>query len=203
MSTELSERLGLLSTEELIGILECFDLEKWRPEVFPVVEGILRDRGLDVTGMAGRRREPDSEPRIPWALNRWKSLALASMITLASAAVGIPIVGLVGLYIGFSAFANGPQNHLAFPMALSAWWVALLAILGRLRRVSQLPYRSKAFAAAMVGGQAAMFVLPEVLPGAPTVFKDHGFLLAIVMGALIAFAFLVRAGRAQRRDRTA
>jgi hypothetical protein len=126
-STELSERLGLLSTEKLVGILEGLDLEEWRPEVFPVIEGILRDRGLDVTGMAGRNRKPsqDRKPFIPRTLNYWGSIALASLITLVSSAVGIPIVALVGLYIGFSAFASGPHNPVALPMALFAWWIAL------------------------------------------------------------------------------
>jgi hypothetical protein len=202
VSTELSERLGLLSTGELVGILEGHDLEEWRPEVFPVIESILRDRGVDATGIAGRRRRPDPEPRLPWTLNRWEIIALASLITLASSAVGIPIVALVGLYIGFSAFANGPQNHLAFPMALSAWWVALHAILSGLRRVSRLSYGSGAFAAAMVAGQAAAFVVPSVFPGAPTVFKGHAFLLAVVTGIAIAFAFVARAER-KRRDQTA
>ena len=196
MSTELRERLGLLPTAELVGILECLDVEQWRPEVFPVVEDILRDRGLDVKGIAGRGREPTpSEPPIP-TLNHWESIALASLITLASSAVGIPIVACVGWYIGFSAFAHGPSLF-AIPMALSVWWVAVLAILSGLRRISRLPYVSEAFAAAMVAGQAGVFAVPLVFPRSDTVFTRHDFMVSIAAGAVIAFAFVARAGRGQ------
>ena len=154
MSTELRERLGLLPTEELVGILEGLDVEQWRPEVFPLVEGILRERGLDVTGMAGRRRKPPAETRTPWTLNLWERIALASLITLASSAVGFLMVAFVGLYTGGRAF----------PMAVGAWWVAVFAILSGLRRISRLDYVSDTFAAAMVAGQAGVFALPMAFP---------------------------------------
>jgi hypothetical protein len=193
VSAELRERLGLLPTAELVGILEGLDAEEWRPEVFPLVEGILRERGLDVAGMAGRRREPrPAETRIPWTLSFWGSIALASLITLASSTVGFLMMAFVGLYTGGRAF----------PLAVGAWWVAVFAILSGLKRISRLDYGSEAFAAAMVAGQAGVFALPMVFPLSDTVFTDYELLISMATGAVIAFALVARAGRGQRQGRT-
>jgi len=46
-------------TEELVDILVEHDEDEWRPEVFPLVEAVLRERGVDVaTAIAERRRAP-------------------------------------------------------------------------------------------------------------------------------------------------
>jgi hypothetical protein len=47
MTDELRARLQAMSTPELVEILERRDAEQWRPEVFPLVEAILAERGVD------------------------------------------------------------------------------------------------------------------------------------------------------------
>jgi hypothetical protein len=51
MDSDLRSRLDEKTTEELIELLTAHDLTEWRPEVFPVVESILRDRGVDVAAI--------------------------------------------------------------------------------------------------------------------------------------------------------
>jgi putative signal transducing protein len=45
---DLRSRLDAMATAALVEVLKRQDLDEWRPEVFPVVESILRDRGVDV-----------------------------------------------------------------------------------------------------------------------------------------------------------
>lgn len=46
-------------TEELLDILIERDEDEWRPEVFPLVEAVLRERGVDVAkAIADRQRQP-------------------------------------------------------------------------------------------------------------------------------------------------
>jgi hypothetical protein len=46
-------------TEELVEILAERDEEEWRPEVFPIVEALLRERGVDVEqAVTEWRRKP-------------------------------------------------------------------------------------------------------------------------------------------------
>ncbi len=45
---ELRERLGEMGTDELVDALQQRDLDEWRPEVFPIMEEILRERGVAV-----------------------------------------------------------------------------------------------------------------------------------------------------------
>jgi hypothetical protein len=47
MTDELRDLLKGRPTAELVEILRNYDLTEWRPEVFPVVEAILQDRGLN------------------------------------------------------------------------------------------------------------------------------------------------------------
>ena len=43
---EIRQQLEPLNNEELISILRQHDEEEWRPEVFDIVESILRERGI-------------------------------------------------------------------------------------------------------------------------------------------------------------
>ncbi len=51
MTDELRTLLGERPTAELVAILRDHDLEEWRPEVFPVVEAILQDRGVNTAAL--------------------------------------------------------------------------------------------------------------------------------------------------------
>ena len=48
MTDDMRARLEQLPTGELLAILRDRDLEEWRPEAFPLVEAILREREVDV-----------------------------------------------------------------------------------------------------------------------------------------------------------
>lgn len=51
--------LGHRETEELVEILAARDEDEWRPEVFPLVEQLLAERGVDpAQAVAEHRREP-------------------------------------------------------------------------------------------------------------------------------------------------
>jgi hypothetical protein len=60
MSDDLRANLAEMSTEELSDILRRRDPEQWRPEVFGIVEALLRERGVDVAGLG-----PAEEPPVP------------------------------------------------------------------------------------------------------------------------------------------
>jgi hypothetical protein len=51
VTDELRDRLDERATEDLVAILRDNDSEEWRPEVFPLVEAILRERGVDVAAV--------------------------------------------------------------------------------------------------------------------------------------------------------
>jgi len=51
MTDDLRARLNDMPTGELVEILQGHDLEQWRPEVFPLVEAILRERHVDVAAV--------------------------------------------------------------------------------------------------------------------------------------------------------
>jgi hypothetical protein len=46
MSDDLRDRLDAMSSDELLDILEQRDTDEWREEVFPIVEDLLRARGI-------------------------------------------------------------------------------------------------------------------------------------------------------------
>jgi len=48
---ELRSRLEAMATADLVEALKRWDLNEWRPEVFPIVESILRARGVDVAAL--------------------------------------------------------------------------------------------------------------------------------------------------------
>ncbi len=52
MTDELPDRLKAMPTGELVQILRDHDVDEWRPEVFPLVEAILRERGVDTHAVA-------------------------------------------------------------------------------------------------------------------------------------------------------
>lgn len=45
MTDDLRGRLNAMATTELVAILQGRDLNEWRPEVFPLVDAILKERG--------------------------------------------------------------------------------------------------------------------------------------------------------------
>jgi hypothetical protein len=51
VADDLHQQLEARSTADLVEILRNQDAEEWRPEVFPLVEAILRDRGVDVAAV--------------------------------------------------------------------------------------------------------------------------------------------------------
>jgi len=51
MEGDLQVRLRARDTGELVEILRSRDETAWRPEVFPLVEEILRERGVDVAAL--------------------------------------------------------------------------------------------------------------------------------------------------------
>jgi hypothetical protein len=50
-------------TEELLDILVARDEDEWRPEVFPLVETVLRERGVDPEQAVAERRRRPPAPR--------------------------------------------------------------------------------------------------------------------------------------------
>ena len=48
---DLRGRLDAMATAALVEVLKRQDLDEWQPEVFPLVESILRDRGVDVAAL--------------------------------------------------------------------------------------------------------------------------------------------------------
>jgi hypothetical protein len=55
MTDELRDQLKERPTAELVAILRDYDLTEWRPEVFPVVESILQDRGVNTDAFKAAR----------------------------------------------------------------------------------------------------------------------------------------------------
>ncbi len=65
MLDDLRERLDQMATEELVDALRRRDLDEWRPEVFPLVETILHNRGVDVAAVKAESQDAgvvESEP---------------------------------------------------------------------------------------------------------------------------------------------
>ena len=54
MPEDLRARLDALSDDQLVTIIQLRDLDEWRPEVFPVVEAILQERGVDLSAVPAR-----------------------------------------------------------------------------------------------------------------------------------------------------
>jgi hypothetical protein len=48
MVDDLRARLNEMATRDLVAVLRSHDLEEWRPEVFPLVQAILDERGVDI-----------------------------------------------------------------------------------------------------------------------------------------------------------
>ena len=117
---------------------------------------------------------------------------MALLIGIASTVVGFPILAILGLYIGFSNFSRGP-SALAMPLALGAWWAAVLAILAVVKSITRLPYPVGAFAVTLASAQASAFFLQLFLPRV-RVFESHEVLVAFAAGVLVAGAFVMLSG---------
>jgi hypothetical protein len=61
MNDELRARLEQRSTEELVEIALRHDVDEWRPEVFTIVDEVLKSRGVDVSGLGHFARAPEPE----------------------------------------------------------------------------------------------------------------------------------------------
>jgi len=61
MGNDLRTRLERRSTEELVRIALRHDLGEWRPEVFPIVEEILKARQVDISHVGQLSQFPDPE----------------------------------------------------------------------------------------------------------------------------------------------
>jgi hypothetical protein len=61
MNDELRARLERKSTEELVEIALRHDVNEWRPEVFAIVDEVLKSRGADVSGLGYFTRTPEPE----------------------------------------------------------------------------------------------------------------------------------------------
>src|SRR6266540_2098358 len=59
MGSDLRSRLNEKTTEELVELLRAYDLTEWRPEVFPIIETILQDRGVDVAAIKAQPARHD------------------------------------------------------------------------------------------------------------------------------------------------
>src|SRR5947207_13428543 len=55
MADDLRARLDEMSTAELVAVRRSQNAEEWRPEVFPLVEAILAERGVDVAALKAAR----------------------------------------------------------------------------------------------------------------------------------------------------
>ncbi len=55
MEEDLRARLEEMSTADLVAVLRSQNVEEWRPEVFPLVEAILSQRGVDVVALKPAR----------------------------------------------------------------------------------------------------------------------------------------------------
>ena len=61
MTDDLRTRLSRLPTDELVEILRSHDTENWRPEVFPIMEALLRERDVDPAGITREEPPPRAE----------------------------------------------------------------------------------------------------------------------------------------------
>ncbi|MGH9748581.1 MAG: putative signal transducing protein [Candidatus Polarisedimenticolia bacterium] len=59
MTDDMRAHLDTMPTEELVRILREHDLEEWRPEVFPAIEVILQERGVDTRAVQAAAPEHD------------------------------------------------------------------------------------------------------------------------------------------------
>jgi hypothetical protein len=121
MADELRNRLEQRSADELVEIALRHDLSEWRPEVFPIVEEILKGRGMDVSGVGYFTKAPEPEetesdfPQV-LALSDPGMLALAESI-LDEAGIRFYVTNDItpGLFGGGQL---GGQNQFAGPQGL-------------------------------------------------------------------------------------
>jgi hypothetical protein len=121
MVDELRNRLEQRSTEDLVEIALRHDLTEWRREVFPIVEAILKKRGVDVSGVGHFTQVPEPEetesdfPQV-LALSDPGMLALAESI-LDEAGIRFYVTNDITAGL-FGAGQLGGQNQFAGPQVL-------------------------------------------------------------------------------------
>ena len=90
MTDDLRGRLNVMATNELVAILECRDLDQWRPEAFPLVDAILKERGEHPARADGshtpRRHRGTARP--PWA----RGVRIMLVGVAVGIAAGIPLL---------------------------------------------------------------------------------------------------------------
>ena len=95
MTDDLRGRLNAMATNELVAILQGRDLGEWRPEVFPVVEAILEERGVNPARARADGPHPAGRPRgtvrPPWA--RGVRIMLVGLAMAAAACIPLLIYG--------------------------------------------------------------------------------------------------------------
>jgi len=62
MSSEMRRLLARKTTEELVEALRTRDPNEWRPEVFPLIESILQERGVDVAAAMAQALDRQDAP---------------------------------------------------------------------------------------------------------------------------------------------
>jgi len=61
MEDDLRARLNDMATSDLVAVLRSHDLQEWRPEVFPLVEAILDERGVNIEPLEVSDERPTEE----------------------------------------------------------------------------------------------------------------------------------------------
>jgi hypothetical protein len=99
----IEQQMELKETDELLEILERKDTDEWQPEVFPIVEAVLRDRGVDVESELARARTPDERPQSAFVTAAVFPTALAANAYRAA----LDQAGIASLQLDPEAAAGG------------------------------------------------------------------------------------------------
>jgi hypothetical protein len=83
MDTDLRTRFDAKTTEELVQLLRAHDLAVWRPEVFPMVEAILQERGVDLAAVKAEPGPDDSRSEEPMDFVRLVDLPDPTLLAAA------------------------------------------------------------------------------------------------------------------------
>lgn len=110
MSSEMRDRFDSKATEELIEILRARDEETWRPEVFPMVESILRDRGVE---------PPPPDVHVPDETEPGEPVALCALTDPALIPVAKSLLEDAG--IEYFIRDEGGQNLFAWGQAIAGF----------------------------------------------------------------------------------
>ena len=113
MSDEVSGQLEQRTTGELVEILQRNDSKEWRPEVFPIVESILRRRGVDVAAIRARR--PDRVTAAPAPEDDDSSPDFLKALDLPNAAL-LPLAKSLLEQAGLQYFVKGENAQSLFAL---------------------------------------------------------------------------------------